>query len=1293
MTGGNSDAVTLESTLGSHSVNGTLGGYAVKLAAADGAVEWIIDVPYCRGIRASQDGESVMLMGGPYSGWAELGGLTLRSRGSTDTFVAKVDAADGTGIWAIDGGGGKMEYPWAFDVDAAGNTYVGGLTSSPSLSFGARTITNLMHKDSGGDGKNQFFVAKLGSTESMPPCVSACTASGPIVEAGSCFIDSYCYDDMAPSPYRNSECMACRSGESQTEWVGVSSVHCVIDGRCHADGDYLQGSNDCQKCSVAESDNSWTRVCSGLPRIGGHSPWTDMATVTLVQIDLDQEDVLEHLAQNPADFSGALQAYTAGEHAAGYTLQGVSAGGATSSHPDGQRFLEYYGQSDYAEKWVRAALDGTPADFASGRGGADFSGATEGARAEAAGRGVVVLGLWMAVVRQLASAADLCVQGCVSCNAETLVAFDEAVALYVGSLEGQDGSGDGVLLYAAADELCSAFKTCGESSDGLYGTSLVNRQLIFLFAQAQEALRVGQCSAMTAPLERISNLMIVPMIQGTLHNAMKMDPTMSVDASAEVRAAGATFLAAVLPRVHACSEEAASILFAQMGASAASTDYATVKATFEAQYWCLHVTCPAVGGPFLSMINDYYFGAAPCVEPPSRLAGYPPHSSMADLSRLDLDHTALLDQLALDPSDFARALSVYELGGHSKPYTVITVPALPIDVAAGTPMHRSTWDDSVVGSVQADAAQGDTTLLVLYAEGLRCYVGGLAEPVTDECLSPGHNNVGGLEFHGILFEQKNYRTLQGVSAGGATSSHPDGQRFLEYYGQSDYAEKWVRAALDGTPADFASGRGGADFSGATEGARAEAAGRGVVVLGLWMAVVRQLASAADLCVQGCVSCNAETLVAFDEAVALYVGSLEGQDGSGDGVLLYAAADELCSAFKTCGESSDGLYGTSLVNRQLIFLFAQAQEALRVGQCSAMTAPLERISNLMIVPMIQGTLHNAMKMDPTMSVDASAEVRAAGATFLAAVLPRVHACSEEAASILFAQMGASAASTDYATVKATFEAQYWCLHVTCTQVGGVWDEAATAFYQGAGPCLELPPPSPPLPPVPPFLPPPPSPPPLPPPPSPTPLPPPPQRSPPSTETVVLTLTASGSVSDYSDTERLQQSVANAAGVDKSLVTINVAAASVIITATIAVPASTTAATLQATLASTLGTAVAASTALGIIVENAPTVAVLAGGVFAPTNDTFNEEPSNVETDSGDVSTAAIIGATVGALVLGTLLGGWLVCRMCVKKREVAKRVNSQLAGVPTQKTKSVEVVLEGPAASGTEIGEVDKRDRI
>ena len=90
--------------------------------------------------------------------------------------------------------------------------------------------------------------------------------------------------------------------------------------------------------------------------------------------------------------------------------------------------------------------------------------------------------------------------------------------------------------------------------------------------------------------------------------------------------------------------------------------------------------------------------------------------------------------------------------------------------------------------------------------------------------------------------------------------------------------------------------------------------------------------------------------------------------------------------------------------------------------------------------------------------------------------------------------------------------------------------------------------------------------------------------------MLTLTASGSVSDYSDTSSLQQSVATAAGVDKSLVTINVAAASVIITATISVPASTNATTLQNALSSNLATAAAASTALGVTVESVPTVAL-------------------------------------------------------------------------------------------------------
>ena len=86
--------------------------------------------------------------------------------------------------------------------------------------------------------------------------------------------------------------------------------------------------------------------------------------------------------------------------------------------------------------------------------------------------------------------------------------------------------------------------------------------------------------------------------------------------------------------------------------------------------------------------------------------------------------------------------------------------------------------------------------------------------------------------------------------------------------------------------------------------------------------------------------------------------------------------------------------------------------------------------------------------------------------------------------------------------------------------------------------------------------------------------------------MLTLTASGSVSDYSDTSSLQQGIATAAGVDLALVSIDVAAASVLLTAAIAVPAATAATTVVSALTRTLGTPAAASAVLGITVGSMP-----------------------------------------------------------------------------------------------------------
>ena len=133
--------------------------------------------------------------------------------------------------------------------------------------------------------------------------------------------------------------------------------------------------------------------------------------------------------------------------------------------------------------------------------------------------------------------------------------------------------------------------------------------------------------------------------------------------------------------------------------------------------------------------------------------------------------------------------------------------------------------------------------------------------------------------------------------------------------------------------------------------------------------------------------------------------------------------------------------------------------------------------------------------------------------------------------------------------------------------------------------------------------------------------------------MLTLTASGSVSDYSDTDisSLQQRVANAAGVDKSLVTISVAAASVLITATIAMPASMTADDMQTSLSSSLGTAGAASAVLGVTVEEVPTITV----------------ESDIAPDSSSEDNVPLI---IGIVVVAILLVALSTCAFIVRRRQ-------------------------------------------
>ena len=173
--------------------------------------------------------------------------------------------------------------------------------------------------------------------------------------------------------------------------------------------------------------------------------------------------------------------------------------------------------------------------------------------------------------------------------------------------------------------------------------------------------------------------------------------------------------------------------------------------------------------------------------------------------------------------------------------------------------------------------------------------------------------------------------------------------------------------------------------------------------------------------------------------------------------------------------------------------------------------------------------------------------------------------------------------------------------------------------------------------------------------------------------------SGSVSDYSDTSDLRTSIAVNAGVDSALVSITVAAASVIITATITVPVSTTADAMQTTLSSRLGTASAASTALGITVESDPIITKLLAAT--PTGGGDDTAGTLAEASGSGAAPIAAIGGGAAVAILLVVALAFLYFR----KKRMAAGSQSSVALTAISLTTTKEKDLEGaggaPAVKG------------
>jgi hypothetical protein len=278
----------------------------------------------------------------------------------------------------------------------------------------------------------------------------------------------------------------------------------------------------------------------------------------------------------------------------------------------------------------------------------------------------------------------------------------------------------------------------------------------------------------------------------------------------------------------------------------------------------------------------------------------------------------------------------------------------------------------------------------------------------------------------------------------SNSPYKDAKYFVDYYGNADYADKWITAAFTGGQTNFLSGRGNASFNLYGLIGRGECAKKGTAYMAIFMYVLREFEDAIDDCKANCISCNDDPVHAWDEGVAFYSGSLEGEDGVPTGKLMHELADKRCVDFNTCVDESNS---RSHVNNELLNLFNIGQGQLQSGLCTEARQTKEKIADLMYIPLIQGTLRYAYKVGKQSGGE---KEKAEGAVFAAAVLPRIHAANEKAADVIYNNMRVGASSTDFKTVKKAFESVYKDLNIKCSDVGGLVSPEG-GYFEEAGPC--------------------------------------------------------------------------------------------------------------------------------------------------------------------------------------------------------------------------------------------------
>ena len=265
---------------------------------------------------------------------------------------------------------------------------------------------------------------------------------------------------------------------------------------------------------------------------------TSLDVSELARIDLDVHQIDIFLRVNAVDLAWEVYKYGRNSIASDgemNTLHALATSMEISSASDLLRvYQDYYPREFYADAIISEALG----EQSEGR----FKDFSRRKLSEAVRRTLQVMVVYLQVHGMLWSAIDLCNENASKdqsdLDGESIAGqeyVDQAVALYVGSIEGpfSRGSalGSGKMMYSLGKELCPHFSTCDQ-----HGDAYINVLLLFGFSTMKENLDDFRCDDARKALEdTVLTALPIPLIQGTIYFSGQIDDMLSL-VSADVMA-------------------------------------------------------------------------------------------------------------------------------------------------------------------------------------------------------------------------------------------------------------------------------------------------------------------------------------------------------------------------------------------------------------------------------------------------------------------------------------------------------------------------------------------------------------------------------------------------------------------------------------------------------------------------------------------------------------------------------------------------------------------------------------